>query len=242
MLLLLTGLTGCTGGGEIDCGVGTRYINGECRPILDSAETDTDTDTDADSDTDADTDSDTDTDVGTSVSDIQNGGVTGVVTLVGVVATSEDSNNHVFIQDAGGGEWSGIDIYLGGVEVEVARGDELTVTGEVSEYNDNTQILLADAADLAVTGSGSVSADSISSTPSSWENYEGGLVTLEGPTVDAANEYGEGATQYGIKVDDLLYKWHEDYGASTYASVTGLVYYSYGEYKLVPRDAADFVE
>jgi predicted extracellular nuclease len=196
MLLLIQALVGCTGG-EIDCGVGTTFINGECRPILDSNEesdTDTDTDTDTDADSDADTDSDTDTDA-TSVSDVQQGGATGVVTLAGVVATTETANNHFFVQDEGGGEWSGLDIYLGGVEVAVSRGDVLTLTGEVGEYNDNTQIVVADAGDVSVTGSGSASADVIAATPSSWENYEGGLVTLEGVTVGEPNEYGEAETQ-----------------------------------------------
>ena len=64
-------------------------------------------------------------------------------------------------------------------------GDSVTVTGEVSEFtsagSSRTNIDLASASDLQVTGTGSVYPVEITSDPADWEVYEGMLLRSQQP-------------------------------------------------------------
>jgi len=210
------------------------------------ADADSDADADADSDADADADSDADTDIAT-VEDVQRGvyaeGV--IVTVPDVIATSTvaTSAGGFFVQDPGGGAYSGVYVYLGTELVDVQEGDELTITGAVTEYYDLTEISVTSASDVVKTGSGTVVATSMSSTPSDWEPYEGVLVTLQGLRVTSVpDKYGEADTSFGVTMDDMFFYWDDAYGqGDSFTSVTGPLMYTYSAYKLEPRDNADFV-
>jgi hypothetical protein len=83
-------------------------------------------------------------------------------------------------------------------------------------------------------------AESLSEAPADWEPYEGALLTLADVTVTSDAEFGEVATNYNIGIDNLYYE-HESANGDTFATVTGVVYYSFSEWKIEPRDAADLV-
>ena len=177
--------------------------------------------------------------------DIQQSGVTGGLQLVDVVATSglTYKQEGFFVQDQGGGPWSGIYVYLGYLDdpsvIEVQRGDLLTLKGSVSEYYDYTEFSLSDASDLEITGTATAVATSLSSVPDDWEEHESCLITLEDATVTSApSTYNEVDLDWGIAMDDLIY----DHGASngtTYTELTGLLYYSYEAWKICPAQAED---
>ncbi len=208
-------------------------------------DTDTDTDTDSDTDTDADTDTDTDTDVGTSCADVQNySGVSegDIVTLTDVCATSQVANNGMgfFVQDDGGGEYSGLFVYLGDVVVEVEAGDMLDVTGEVTEYYDLTELSVTDASDVAITGTCTPAATTLQSAPADFEAYESVLVTVLDINVTSdADEYGEHTTDFGgMTIDDMFYTFEGGNGDNV-SSITGPLNYNYSVFKIEPRSAAD---
>ncbi len=211
----------------------------------DAPEGDTDTDTDTDSDTDADTDTDTDTDVGTTCSDVQNfDGISegDTVTLTNVCVTSPVANNGMgfFVQDAGGGEYSGLFVYLGSVVASVTTGDQITVTGEVTEYYDFTELTVADAGDIVTNGSCNPAATTVQAAPADFEPYESVLITVLDLNVTSdANDYGEHTTDFGgMTIDDLFWTYEGGNGDHL-TSLTGLLNYSYEEYKLEPRDGSD---
>jgi len=160
------------------------------------------------------------------------------------VATSVSvSGKGFFVQDAGGGEYSGIYVYTDTTAVTVAVGDVLTITGEVDEYYDLTELKVTDAADVVKSGTAAVTATPLSAEPSDWEPYEGVLVTISGglSLTGDADSYGVAATSWSsLFVDDLLYDYDGTYGSGdSFPSATGLIYYSFSQWKLLPRSAAD---
>ena len=165
------------------------------------------------------------------------------VTVENVVAVTDLVSDHFWVQDAGGGEWGGMYVYVGPwIEspVTVSAGDVLNLTASVSEYYDLTELTLDTAEDLTVVSSdGTPTAVSLSSAPSDWENYESVLVTLENVSVTSdMDQYGQYSLDFNILLGNDLYSPTANNG-DTFESLTGLVYYSYGEFKLLPRDADD---
>ncbi|MDP1746115.1 MAG: hypothetical protein Q8L90_11085, partial [Bacteroidota bacterium] len=166
------------------------------------------------------------------IASIQAGDVCGPVTVEGVVATApgaeDDGSTTFFVQDAGGG--SGVAVYTPDAVVTVNVGDVFTLSGSAEEFYEFTQLRVADATtDLLLTGSGPAIAESLSTAPTDWEPYEGMLVTLADVEITADGEYGEVETSYGINIDDLYVEHGAEMGAS-FATVTGVVYYTFSEW------------
>ncbi len=148
---------------------------------------------------------------------------------------------YFFIQD-GTGAWNGIAIYP--IQI-VEIGDEITISGSVLEYNDKTEI--TDILNMTNLGTADVPAPVIITTSAlaNSESYEGVLVKVEDVTV-TNDDLGNGEWEIDdgsgpCRVDDL--------GTYTYVpalddfiySITGVVDYSYGNFKLEPRDDDDLV-
>ena len=57
--------------------------------------------------------------------------------------------------------------------------------------------------------------------------------------VTAEGEYGEVETNYGQNIDDLF---TDSPAVGSYTSVTGIVNFSYGEFKICPRNADDVIQ
>ena len=99
---------------------------------------------------------------------------------------------------------------------------------------------MSDAADFTVSGTDSVSISTLGETPSDWEPYEGVLVTLDytvSVTTDA-DEYGGCALEADLIIDDEFYS-HGSASGDTYESLTGIISWAYGEWRIYPRDASD---
>jgi 5'-nucleotidase len=213
-----------------------------------SSEGDTDTDTDSDSDTDgdgdadADTDSDADSDV--TCADVQQGEYAegDIVTISGCTTSPTASNGAgFFIQDAGGGEWAGLYVYLNYNKVEVALGQQVTVTGEVTEYYDLTEVKITDAADVQVSGSCDPTVAALTSAPADFESWESVLVTVSDVNVTSdPDTYGEVTTDFGgMDIDDMFFTVPVGNGDHL-NSVTGVMNYTYEVWKIEPRDGDDY--
>ncbi|MCP4803851.1 MAG: hypothetical protein GY884_00750 [Proteobacteria bacterium] len=170
------------------------------------------------------------------------------VDVHGVIVTGI-AENGFFVQEEAGGQESGIWVYTtSGVEWPLVVGDVLNIYGEYYEYDDLSEL---DAS------AGWVTYDSLGTEPTPEiitaadlgdaaiaELYEGVLVHVEDAEVtDADLGYGEFECDTYVVVDDLIYDWSEDfsglYKGDTFTDVIGPLNYSFGAYKIEPRDIDD---
>ena len=160
-----------------------------------------------------------------------------------IVTSPVAADGSFFVQDAGGGEWSGVRVYSAVGALSVAIGDEVTVRGEAQEYYEETEVVVADAVDVSVTGTGRVSASALSTPPADWEPWEGVLVAAEGIRIgDPVDDYGQWSTDWDVLLDDYLHDYAGIITSGELTSLTGVVRWSYDEQKLCPRRASDFKE
>ncbi len=141
----------------------------------------------------------------------------------------------------------------------VAIGDEVDIKGKAAEYYNSTQITVdikGTVESIKKTGNNkkgelkpvlvtpadipSKPADKNNPDTSKTEPYESVLVELKNVTVDdVPNKYGEFTVCGGLlSVDDLLYK-HTPAKGDTLSVLRGVIYFSFGNYKLLPRSADD---
>ncbi|MCD4818114.1 MAG: hypothetical protein K8S23_05445 [Candidatus Cloacimonetes bacterium] len=162
-----------------------------------------------------------------------------VVSTDGIVTAI--MGNYFVIQDATGA-WNGI--WINSSEI-VSTGDNITVNGPVVENYDNTEI---NNPYVSVNSSGNPlpSVTSISTADVNSENYEGVLISVSNAECTSTpNTYGEWEIDDGVVrtpcvVDDLGYVFDPTLG--NFYDVTGPVIYSYGDFKVEPRDATDIVQ
>jgi predicted extracellular nuclease len=183
--------------------------------------------------------------VPSTVAEARAGGVCGQVQLTDVVATSPSSGTDettFYVQDPSGGDSNGIAVFVHGGTMDVNVGDVLTVTGSVTDYNDLTELVIEPGMG-EVTGSGATPvATPLSTAPDDWEPYESMLLTLSDVQITADPDgHGQAMTNYGIYVDDQFV----DLGLAsgdTFSSLTGVLTFTFGEWKIEPRVSADAVD
>ena len=188
--------------------------------------------------------------------DVQNGTIPeGTrVTIEGVIVTAapgEFSGAYCFVEEPGAGPYSGIEVYFSSAQEEdyayLQRGDMVNVTGVVKEYYDMTEIDISAPGDTMVlvsSGCEIPGPDPVTTAGMMSEEWEGVLVQTGCAEVTDPNlGYGEWEIDDGSgpgRVDDK--------GQITYTPVlgdcniyTGILAYTYGNYKLWPRDDNDIV-
>ena len=235
--------------------------------------TDTATDTDPGSDTATDTDPGTDTATlppPDTIYDVQQGvvapGETAVlegVVVTGIAKLADGTGYGVYVQEAGGGQWSGVWAYTATGAEAFHRGQLVNLSGFVQEYdgsahdwgnsiteivvNDGTLALGAIAAagsDVAEPAPEQLSVASLGADISA-EPWEGALVRVQGAltVADGHLGFGEFSVDDGsgatIRVDDRLFLYGPVYTGDTFTAIQGVLDYSYGAWKIEPRDAAD---
>ncbi len=189
--------------------------------------------------------------VGTTVAELQGGLVSPgeVVTLNRVIATTglTADGKGFFVQDAGGGEFSGLYVYLqsGGDDVQVEPGLELSLTGEVKEFPEEeaeteTELVVSSATNVVVTGTGEITVDPVEvAAITDWEAWESCMISV-GPAevTEGINNYGEVTLDNGLKMDNLFFDFEADAGDS-FTNVTAVLGYKWSEWKLLPRGEDD---
>ena len=280
--LLIGTIAGVACDGKITAGsLDTGAANGETAETgaEASGQTDDGTDTDMEED-DADAgaadgggDGVTDDDVGgaegvwseggSDVADMQRAGLGDgtPVSLSNVVVASTMSIEApgFYVQDVGGGEWSGVFVFTQAVEtasgnpepaaLTVNVGDVLNLSGTSMEYWGMTQLVLESMDDIEVIGtSAAVTKTALDAIPSDWEPYEGVLVSIAdvditGVPVAEGEGVGEIApeTNWNLSVADQLMDIELEAGDS-FSSVTGIVTYSWDLYRIAPRTTADLID
>ena len=160
--------------------------------------------------------------------------ISGIVTAV--------TSNGYYLQDAAGA-WNGIFVYDSSHSPN--RGDSLIITGLVDEYFSLTE--LKDLIEYQLESSNNSLPDSIlvSTGNIAQEKYEGVFVyvtnaecTNDNP--DYPDDYGEWLIDDGsgeIRVDDQMHAYSPTEGV--FYNITGVVNYSFSNFKIEPRDADD---
>jgi hypothetical protein len=163
-----------------------------------------------------------------------------VVTIQGVVTAANDYS--YFIQD-GSGPWNGIYIYDN--TNLPAVGDNVILEGEVKEYFDVTEISNITYFETVSYGNDLPAAVELGTgfIGTSGEPYEGCRVKITNavctnPDVDNGEGYfNDGSGD--CMIDDLLYTPDPAWALGEYYSVTGVLHYSWEEYKIEPSSADD---
>lgn len=155
--------------------------------------------------------------------------VTAVVASVGFYA--QDSTGGAFVYDGGSNA--------------VARGDLVAIVGTYIEYYDETEL---SASAVAVTGSAEEPAAQdvdACDVAADGESLEGILVRVADVAVSDLNpddpeDYDEFEVQGCLRVDDRAYaELDQPTSLAAYDAITGVLGYTYGAWKLLPREAAD---
>ncbi|MFH1812016.1 MAG: hypothetical protein ABIJ09_24975 [Pseudomonadota bacterium] len=159
-----------------------------------------------------------------------------------------------FVSDAEGGAFSGILVTVATGEVTVARNDLVDVEGTLVEFtgqtgNTGTETQL-EATHVTVRGTGSVAATVANAADlvadATAEAWEGVLVRVEGVSTvlfpdGSLVSFGQFQVTGGALVDDQLFEYVPG-AQEVFTSITGVLRYTYyGDYVLMPRDAADVV-
>ena len=181
----------------------------------------------------------------TTIYDIQTGAVAegSDVELKGLIVTSPvtPDGDGFFVQDAGGGEYSGMYIYMqsGLTDLYIGEGDEIDLIGYTTEYYDWTEVTVTAEANIQVVGEGDITVDVVDpSSVSDWEVWESCLISTGAVTVESVDSYGEALIDGGLEINDLFFELDTEAGA-TYTDVIGAISYEYSEWKLNPRSEDD---
>lgn len=159
-----------------------------------------------------------------------------IVTTTGIVTAIAPQG--YFIQD-GFTLRSGIYVYE--QDNSPAVGDEVTLTGMVTEYYELTEIV--DLTSFTINSSNNTLPDPllISTDNANNEDYEGMLISIENATCTNIDiGFGEWQVNDGsgtLAVDDLMYLFSPDLNIDY--GVTGILTYSFSNYKIEPRSMDD---
>jgi hypothetical protein len=186
---------------------------------------------------------------------IQNGGTLtdSTVSVVGIVTSRNITSGAGFMMADAAGAWHGVMVY--GTSVDALPGDSVLVNGTVNEFNTLTELVASGvtargtAAIPAVTN---VTLAQIKTGSGTAESFEGVLVrvpkALSCDTVFMTPTYGEWAVCIGpdtLRIDNSstangIYYAKPNFGVDS-VTVTGVMTYDNGHFKLMPRDSADVI-
>ncbi len=167
------------------------------------------------------------------------------VITTGVVTAGEfnedGTTKQFYIQD-GAGAYNGIMVYA--TEL-VAVGDSIVLQGEVDEYYDKTELKNVSGLTVHASGVALPAAVALSTADVNNEMYEGVLVTVANAVnVEENSSYGEAKFDDGsgeVMTDDLLTDAYPFVLGNVY-DITGVVDYSFNNFKILYRDSSDVVD
>lgn len=175
-----------------------------------------------------------------------------IVTVAGVIVTSpiNAEESLAFIEEPGGGEYSGIALYLWSEVVEatpLSPGDVIDVTGEYTEFFGLSQLIVKNPTDITIVGTDAlpgpdiVTAAQVARDNPDAEPWEGVRVQIVDAVVAEANDgFGQYLLEGGALVGNAFVDpLPQVQIGGVFSSVTGSLYYSFEEFKLQPISEAD---
>ena len=175
-----------------------------------------------------------------------------IVSVTGIVTTGGDELYYsagpvAVLSDPDGGPWTGLVLY-GDDIASLARGDSILITGTVQEYYGLTELGNISSVEIVSTGNEVPPATAVStgdiSDSTDPEQYESVLCTISDAIVTEVQGYGQFLADDGSGeciVDDMgTYSYSPAVG-DTIITGTGILWYSWDEWKLEPRDDNDLI-
>lgn len=167
-----------------------------------------------------------------------------VVTTKGVITgiIKNGPDRHAFFIQDSAAAWNGIYVYERN-DSTLVIGDSVEVTGTVAEYNGLTE--LSFVSNITVLNSGNTLPTPVVTTTgnANMEQWEGVVIqTLNAECVSNTNGFGMWEINDGsgsLLADDDIYFYHLTAVVGSHYDVTGIGHYSFGDYKILPRDAND---
>jgi hypothetical protein len=171
------------------------------------------------------------------------------VELKGLVITANFGDTF-FAQDPRGGPYSGITLFAHGLYKDETRpGQVVDITGNYSEFFENTQVYLETLTVLREVD-----------VPLPYEALHPLHLATDGPLAemmesvlvrvvdvstthtkpDCPFEFGEFEVGGGLRIDDMAYRWDARLG-DRFTSITGPLNFSFGNHKIEPRGPEDVV-
>lgn len=145
-------------------------------------------------------------------------------------------SNGFYLQD-GTGPWTGIFVFA--TPGSIAIGDEVAVTGTVTEFNSQTQI--ANVLNMNTLTSGNpVAPTPISTLDGNTEPYESVFVKVSAANCTVQGSFGQYTVDDGsgpVLVDDVIYA-HPFTVGQTY-NISGPLQYAFSEWRILPRFVED---
>lgn len=169
-----------------------------------------------------------------------------------VLVTAVGPQEYFVTVDPVGTDWQGEDfaaIYVYAPDGNhPAVGDRVTITGQAGEFFDLIQIenssFVVSEASAGVPPPIAVTAAEIAPNGARAAALEGALVTIASATVEQVGRDGEGNTEGeyvlvgGLVGDDRIYDIAPQ-ASEVFERITGVLFYSFGQNKLLPRSASD---
>lgn len=164
---------------------------------------------------------------------------TGVVT--GTYVTT--SNQHGYFLQDGAGAWNGIHVFQGTNSNLPTMGNQVQVTGTVAEFNGLTQLTNVTTVVMNQSAPLPAPVDITTLQLSNQEQWEGVLVrVVEVECTNANSGFGMWEVNDGTgpaKVHGLMFTFGAVLGGEY--TITGVVNYSFDEFRICPRNSADVV-
>jgi imidazolonepropionase-like amidohydrolase len=175
------------------------------------------------------------------------------VRVEGLIVTAIRNDNLAFTAETGTGEpFTGIYVFTGGNPGGLAIGATVDVQGTIEEYFELTELTDADAV-VVSNGDGTlpfepklVEPAEVATGGAMAEPHESMLlrvetVTISDPNPDDPDDFDEFAVD-GLRIDDLFFDALDNTCPvdSIFNGVAGVLTYSFDNFKLGPRDEADF--
>jgi len=171
---------------------------------------------------------------------------TGERVVVGGMVTADPVecayNPGYYIEMSSGGGWSGVLVY--DLFYEPTRGDSVQVTGTVTDEFGRTQISYVTAYSNYGAGNMPPALPVFTSEVAAAESLEGVLVQVQSVTVTDTLGYGEFEMTDGsgtCMADDICGYATEVEPGDEFAIIRGVMDYSFGNFRLQPRDDNDFI-
>lgn len=167
-----------------------------------------------------------------------------VVTTKGVITgiVKNGPDRHAFFIQDSAAAWNGIYVYERN-DSTLVIGDSVEVTGTVAEYNGLTELTFV--SNITVINSGNTLPTPVVTTTgnANMEQWEGVVIqTLNAECVSNTNGFGMWEINDGsgsLLADDDIYFYHLTAVVGSHYDVTGIGHFSFGDYKILPRDAND---
>jgi hypothetical protein len=167
-----------------------------------------------------------------------------VVTTKGVITgiIKNGPDRHAFFIQDSAAAWNGIYVYERN-DSTLVIGDSVEVTGTVAEYNGLTE--LSFVSNITVLNSGNTLPTPVVTTTgnANMEQWEGVVIqTLNAECTSNTVGFGMWEINDGsgtLLADDDIFPYHFNAVVGSDYNVTGIGHFSFGDYKILPRDIND---